>query len=94
MGLDLVELVMTVEERFDVEIPDEEASELRTPRMVMDCVERKDANRSSGVLGIQKQPRKWTSEDIARGVREIVRGQLGINTFDDDDRFVEDLEVE
>jgi acyl carrier protein len=30
MGLDIVELVMTVEETFDIEIPDRDAERLRT----------------------------------------------------------------
>lgn len=30
MGLDIVELIMRVEETFEIEIPDEEASELNT----------------------------------------------------------------
>jgi acyl carrier protein len=35
MGLDLVELVMWVEEEFDVTIPDEAASLMRTPRDII-----------------------------------------------------------
>lgn len=36
MGLDLVELVVAVEERFEIEIPDTDASELATPRQLID----------------------------------------------------------
>ena len=36
MGLDIVELVMGFEEEFGVEIPDEAASRMETPRQVLD----------------------------------------------------------
>jgi acyl carrier protein len=94
MGLDLVEFVMAVEERFDIEIPDEEASRLLTPRMVMDCVERHEASRHPGVLGLEHHPAKWTRRQIEEGVREIIRNELGIRAFRDDDRFVDDMEVD
>lgn len=85
---------MAVEERFDVEIPDEEASRLATPSMVMDCVEGKDATRNSGTLGIQQHPRRWTRQQIEQGVRELIREELGICDFRDDERYVDDFEVD
>jgi acyl carrier protein len=41
VGLELVELVMSVETRFGVDIPDAEARQLTTPAMLIDCVCRK-----------------------------------------------------
>lgn len=41
MGLDGVELIMAVEERFGVEITDEEAQQILTTRMLYECVTRK-----------------------------------------------------
>jgi acyl carrier protein len=38
MGLDGVEMVMAIEEAFDIQIEDSEAEKLVTPRMVIDCV--------------------------------------------------------
>ena len=36
MGLDIVEFVMSVEEKFCIEIPDADAQNLTTPRKLMD----------------------------------------------------------
>ena len=41
MGLDGVELLMAVEERFGIEITDQEAQEILTTRMLYECVGRK-----------------------------------------------------
>jgi hypothetical protein len=54
MGLDIVEIFMTVEEKFGVSISDEEAQELMTPRMLTDFVMRKlDASNQSSCLSQQ-----------------------------------------
>jgi acyl carrier protein len=37
-SLDWVALIMAIEDRFDVDIPDEEANELRTVKQVIDYV--------------------------------------------------------
>ena len=38
MGLDIVEFVMDVEERFGIEIPDKDAQNLTTPRLLVDYI--------------------------------------------------------
>lgn len=38
-SLDAVELIMAVEEEFDVEIPDEKATEMKTVKDIVDFVE-------------------------------------------------------
>ncbi|MDH5465165.1 MAG: acyl carrier protein [Thiovulaceae bacterium] len=40
-SLDVVELVMALEEKFDIEIPDEEAEKIQTVQNVIDYVESK-----------------------------------------------------
>jgi acyl carrier protein len=40
-SLDVVELVMALEEEFDVEIPDEEAEKLQTVQAVVDYIKAK-----------------------------------------------------
>jgi acyl carrier protein len=46
-SLDRVELVMALEERFDIEIPDEDARKFHTAQDVLDYIERvtKDGKR-------------------------------------------------
>jgi len=40
-SLDVVEIIMGLEEEFDVEIPDEDAEKITTVQMIMDYVEEK-----------------------------------------------------
>jgi acyl carrier protein len=40
-SLDVVELVMALEEEFDIEIPDEEAEKLQTVQAVIDYIDAK-----------------------------------------------------
>lgn len=51
MGLDGIELIMAIEERFDIAIPDEDAEKLTTPRLLMAYVENQlSARKTSGCL--------------------------------------------
>jgi len=40
-SLDVVELVMALEEKFDIEIPDDEAEKIQTVKDVLDYIESK-----------------------------------------------------
>ena len=82
MGLDLVELVMAFEEGFDIEIRNEEAQKIRTPRMYYEIVQRKLSDRVP----------EMSAEDIRLKARHIICEQLGVrDDFSDDADFVEDL---
>jgi acyl carrier protein len=39
-SLDAVELIMAIEEEFDISVPNEEAEEIKTVQQVIDCVTR------------------------------------------------------
>jgi len=82
MGLDLVELVMRLEEEFEIKIPDEAASEMTTPRKVIDW--------------IAAQPevsRQWSRGYVEVTVWLAIEDELGINKgdFNDDSRFIQDM---
>jgi acyl carrier protein len=51
MGLDIVELVMTVETEFGVEIPNADAAELRTVGQLFDYVAARVDPRDQGTVG-------------------------------------------
>jgi len=83
MGLDLVEMIMSVEEHFGVSIPDAEASKLRTTRDIVDYL--------SGQLIDRESHTSWTRDQLRNEVRTIVMRALGLETLSDDARFIEDL---
>jgi acyl carrier protein len=91
MGLELVELVMTLEEEFKVDIPDAVAQTLTTPRKVYEWLihELRADNSQAIPFG-----RTWTPEQVIERTREIIRVQFGITKFNDDDSFVEDLGID
>ena len=64
MGLDSVELVMAFEEAFGIEIPDEDAARLETPRHVMDYVAARLPVTPSGACRTQR-----TFYALRRGLR-------------------------
>lgn len=45
-SLDIVELVMELEEEFDIQIPDTEAEKIKTVGEAIDFIERKQAEKS------------------------------------------------
>lgn len=47
MGLEIVEVIMRVEEEFDIEIPDEEAETLNTVGLLYQCVLSKLADKAA-----------------------------------------------
>lgn len=82
MGLDSVQLVMDLEEAFGIEIPDEDAARLETPRMVLDYV------------AARLPPEAWPRERIEFRVREVVRDSTGVGDFELDDYFVRDMGID
>lgn len=91
MGLELVEFVMTLEEEFKVNIPDEVAQTLTTPRKVYEwLIHELRADKPDAIpFG-----RPWTREQVVERTRDIIRTQFGITKFHDDDRFVDDLGID
>ena len=83
MGLDIVELIMRVEEEFEIEIPDEIAETLTTPRTVIDYL----ANLPK--FSERRRPREY----IADKVWLIIEDVVGIDRrdYNEDSRFIEDM---
>jgi acyl carrier protein len=50
-SLDTVELVMAIEEAFDIEIPDNDAEKMRTVQDVIDYIEKHSKTKEIKVLG-------------------------------------------
>ncbi len=48
-SLDTVELIMTLEEKFDIEISDEDAEKIKTVRDVVDYVKKRAAEKGEAV---------------------------------------------
>jgi acyl carrier protein len=87
MGLDSVELVMAVEERFDISIPDAVAAKLTTVGLLQDCV-------------VAELRRLGRTDILAMDVLSLLRGiickQLGVKPHEvvPSARFVEDLRID
>ena len=71
MGLDSVELLLRIEEEFDVEISDEEASTIVTVGDLHACLVRKWDARS-------KSERRGVKEPTWQALCDVVVDQLGI----------------
>lgn len=80
MGLDIVEFVMSVEEEFQLEIPDNVKATFVNPRTIIDYI----------ALQVQE---KFTREQVAEKIWEILVYKTGIkrSKFDEDSRFIEDM---
>jgi hypothetical protein len=97
MGLDIVELIMSLEQRFDIEIPDADAGKLDTVRKVVEYVWAKVNHNQDGKYLAQSELQQlrtangWTRESVRLAVREVVAKQSGVTEFSDDSYFVKDL---
>jgi acyl carrier protein len=74
MGLDAVELVMDVEEAFDIQIPDELAGEIRTVGDLYDVI-----IKLSPSPGIEESRERCLSAATFRLVRDAVRSELSLD---------------
>lgn len=82
MGLDLVELVYRVEAEFELEMSDEDAEKITTPRELVDYL-----------MGRPEVSVRWSRDHVHLSVWMILEDELGIDgkDFHDDSRFVEDM---
>lgn len=80
MGLDIVEFVMSVEEEFQIEIPDETKTTFVNLKTGIDYVFSRVQNRCS-------------REQVAEIVWKILIYETGIDRsrFDENSRFIEDM---
>lgn len=86
MGLDIVEMIVRVEEEFEVQIPNDTAETFVTPKRIIDYL---NFNSEIGKNGM-------TREDIRIKIFEIIEDETGLqpNEFSEDSRFVEDLNMD
>jgi acyl carrier protein len=82
MGLDIVEMFMAFEEKFDISIPDADVTELTTPRKVSDYIMTKVADRG------------MSREQVAAIVRQVIEETTATDNFSDDDHFVYDMNLD
>jgi acyl carrier protein len=89
MGLESVELVMAWEEHFGIDIPNEVAAKMETPRGAIASIEK--ILQAGSLL-----KRQWTHEEIERDVCEIIVEQIGIRRkdFTLDSYFIRDMGVD
>lgn len=82
MGLDLVEMVMRIEEEFEIMIPDEVAETLVTPRAVIDYL-----------MTLPEINKNRSREQVRQMVLIMVEDESGVSRdhFDENSRFIEDL---
>ncbi len=87
MGLDLVEIVYRIEDEFKITVPNEISETLVTPRMVIDYL-----------MSLPKICEKRSRDYVSTKVWLIIEEQLGIKrkdfNYNDDSRFIEDMEMD
>ncbi len=105
-SLDAVELVMAIEEAFDVTIPDENAEALQTPSDVIAWLLPQVCNRAPNEIAArelkaiaQRENRPdllgsgqpWRREQVAAVIRKIIVDQTGTTRFEEDSTFRGDI---
>ncbi len=73
MGMDRVEIVLEIEEAFDVAVADSEAEKIITPRDLIELV-----------MAKARPPGPWSREQVSSKVREIVIEVLGCTNYRED----------
>lgn len=76
LGLDNVELLMAIEKRFQVDIPDSEAGAIATVGDMHSWLCRKLRERELTLSG--RSAINWTDEEIWTELRLVVLGQLNV----------------
>jgi acyl carrier protein len=82
MGLDLVEAFMSVEEEFDISIPDEDAMVITTPRQLIEYL-----------MARPELAGRRSRDAVAESVWQIVENEFGVErkNFTEDSRFIQDM---
>ncbi len=82
MGLELVEIVLRIEEEFDISIPDEHAMLITTPREYIDYL-----------MARSELAGRRSRETVAESVWQILEQEIPIDRkdFNEDSRFVQDM---
>lgn len=82
MGLDIVELFIQFEDEFELKIPDEIASTLETPRMVIDYLMTTPEIRNKG----------WLRDFVADKIWHLIENSRGdIRKYNEDSYFTTDM---
>jgi hypothetical protein len=84
MGLEDVELVQSVEEAFEIEIPDRDMGKVRTPRELADYVERRLWERAA-----TKKDSAWSRPEIEQVIEGLILTVCPKAVFDLDTDFRE-----
>jgi len=82
MGLDLVEMIYRIEEKFEITIPDEAAEKMITPRNVIDYL-----------MNRPEVGEKWSRDYVSMTIWQIIEDETGVlqKDFNEDSRFIEDM---
>ena len=94
-SLDSVEVLIALEEVFDVTISDAEAAAMTTPRDVIDWllprVCNKEPNEKARHFLQGQQIGVWQREQVSSVVRAIIVEHTGTKAFDEDSSFRSDI---
>jgi hypothetical protein len=94
-SLDTVEVLIALEQVFEVKITDAEAEGMATPRNVIDWllprVSDKHPNEKAMRLLDEQDVSAWDRARVSAVVRAIITEQTGIKAFDEDSSFKNDI---
>jgi len=92
LGLDSVQIVLTVEERFGIKISDAEAERLLRVADLHACIARKLKERGA----VAEASRDWTDQQLLEEIRDIVVEEVGVprKRITWDARFHADLRID